>query len=971
MNISRRGFIASIAAGIGGIGAGTGYRNLIPFVIPANDITPGVATWYASTCRECPAGCGMLLRNREAHVVKAEGNPRSPVCSGKLCARGQASLLGLYDPDRIPWPRLRRKPDAPWLAVAQPEPKNPAAATGDGGWAQLYPVLGRTLAGARHIGFISDLQSGSMAELIRQWLTALSPRATADDYLVFEPLNYEPLRVANEKLFGRAEIPDYRLDRCDFLVSFGADFLETWLSPVQLSRRFTQMRAVKDGRRAGFIYVGSRRSPTAAMADKVILVPPGQEGLVALAMLHAMGEQVPAEYAPENVAKALSLNPKELQWLADQYRPARSPLALAGDPLPAGEEANANALAANLLNRFHPTEAIDWSRPHALSHTATMAQTQAFLNRAHAGEYDVIVILNANPVYALPPELKAKEALAKARTVICLNTMMDETVAAVGTWALPINAPAESWGDYSPAAGIHSLMQPAVGCYFQSRDAADVLLRLARAAGVSAPGWPAFPAEEPEGYSPSYEYLRSRWRKLQQAAGDTGDFEAFWRKSVQHGGLTLPAPPPPAALALGHIEVPKLPLAKPGGVRLALTPSLHFYDGRHANKMWLQEIPDPMTHAVWGSWVELAPQTATPLGVRTGDLVTVSAGAASVELPAHLRDDVAPGTAAIALGQGHNSYGRFAEKVGVNAFVLLGARGAPPEVRIARASGDGKHVVAHGEQDQHGREIALTVPVADAAHAEQEPLNLPTPAGYVKTRDIYAPHPHPLHRWAMAVDLDRCTGCNACVAACYSENNLTAVGKEEVARRHEMPWIRIDRWDEGYGANKRSIFQPLMCQQCEAAPCEPVCPAYATMHSAEGLNEQVYNRCIGTRYCSNNCPYKARRFNWFHYDVPEPLTYQLNPDVTVRDRGVMEKCTFCVQRIKEVTIRAKAEGRAVKDGDIVPACAQTCPADAFLFGDLNDPNSRLSRLVQEDRRRYQVLRELNTKPAVFYQKRIV
>ncbi|MBI3948446.1 MAG: 4Fe-4S dicluster domain-containing protein, partial [Armatimonadetes bacterium] len=458
------------------------------------------------------------------------------------------------------------------------------------------------------------------------------------------------------------------------------------------------------------------------------------------------------------------------------------------------------------------------------------------------------------------------------------------------------------------------------------------------------------------------------------------DFETFWRKSVQEGGLTLPGSParfadvfrrPGDSTALG------LPTPPAPGLKLHVHPSLAFYDGRSANRSWLQEMPDPMTRAVWDSWVELHPETARALGVQTGDRVRLTTAAGSCETAAFVWDGVAKETAALATGQGHTAGGRTARGVGVNAFALLSAPETTPDakpslpVKIEKVAGAGELVRAHGEQRQHGREIVQTIALSSLAIARPDKVHLPLPQGYEHEHDVYKGHDHPAHRWAMAVDLDRCNGCNACVVACYAENNIPVVGKKEVGRRHEQPWIRIDRYDEGEGAQTRSAFQPMLCQHCDSAPCETVCPAYATVHSPEGLNEQVYNRCVGTRYCANNCPYKARRFNWFNPEWPEPLPLQLNPDVTVRSRGVMEKCTFCVQRIKEVTIRAKAEARPVKDGEITPACAQTCPAEAIVFGDLMDHGSRIARIVAEDPRRYQVLRELNTKPAVFYRKRIV
>jgi molybdopterin-containing oxidoreductase family iron-sulfur binding subunit len=945
--MTRRELLAGVAAGLAGLSAGTGYRKLVPFVIPPDDIVPGVSTWYASSCRECPAGCGLLLRNREARLVKAEGNPLHVINAGRLCARGQACLQGLYDPDRLrhPWRRAPGGEREGWK------------------WEGALQELGSTLAQARRIGVLSDLQMGSLATLIREWLQALG--GSSQDYWVYEPFNYESLREANAKVFGQAGLFPYRIDRCDCLISFGADFLDTWLSPVQFTRQFMQMRRVKQGKRFPFIYVGPRQSLTAAQADWRVWVRPGQESLVALALLYELVEGVPAQYAPEKVAERVDLPVDTLRRLAVYWRQARCPLALAGNPLPGGAEAVATATAAQLLNRLAASSAIDFSRFHALTWTATAAQMREFMERVGGGEFEVLVVLGANPIYTLSPDLGAAVALGRVKTVLCLNPFEDETVQTAATWALPIHTPVESWGDFEPLTGVYNLLQPAMGNYFDSRNAGDVLLQLAQAAGVSLQA--AFGAEN------YYDYLRHRWRRLHQKSGDPDDFETFWHRCVQQGGwvLEVPAvsPPegPPVEAVLRDLSAP---LAFPS-LQLYAYPSLHFFDGRHANKSWLQEVPDPMTRAVWGSAVELHPETAARFGIQTGDLVELVTASGRCQVPAHVWEGVAPGTLALATGQGHTAYGRYAQGYGVNAFALLSPEASWGEVHLRKLAGPADYVRSHGQQEQYGRRIAQSIALAELGTAPPEDLNLPLPEGYLPERDVYPGHEHPEHRWAMAVDLDRCIGCNACVVACYSENNIPVVGKKEVGRQHELAWLRIDRYDEGESPAKRVFFVPMMCQQCDAAPCEPVCPVYAAVHSPEGLNEQVYNRCVGTRYCANNCPYKVRRFNWFHFDWPEPLNYQLNPEVTVRDRGVMEKCSFCVQRIKEVTLRAKAEGRPVADGEITPACVQTCPAEAFVFGDLRDPHSRIARLVREDRRRYQVLRELNTKPAVFYQKKIV
>jgi molybdopterin-containing oxidoreductase family iron-sulfur binding subunit len=399
---------------------------------------------------------------------------------------------------------------------------------------------------------------------------------------------------------------------------------------------------------------------------------------------------------------------------------------------------------------------------------------------------------------------------------------------------------------------------------------------------------------------------------------------------------------------------------------------MHF-DGRSANRPWLQELPDPMTKIAWDNWLEIHPDTARRLGITEGEVVELVSPHGALEMAVHVYAWIRPDVVAIPLGQGHSGYGRYADNRGGNPMMLLPPQAEPvsgslmflaTKVNIRRT---GKHhvlVSTVGSDRQEGRGIAQAVPLSDLMQ-DPQPEHTTDPHRI----QMYPPHAHPGHRWGMVIDLQACIGCSACEAACYAENNLPIVGKEQMARGREMSWLRIERYVDVVREKPDVRFIPMLCQHCDQAPCEPVCPVYATYHNPEGLNVQVYNRCVGTRYCSNNCPYKVRRFNWFEYTWPEPLGLQLNPDVSVRSRGVMEKCTFCVQRIREAKERAKNHDTLVRDGDIVPACAQTCPTQALVFGDLNDPESLVSKRSR-DARRYHVLDNLNTKPAITYLKKI-
>lgn len=470
-------------------------------------------------------------------------------------------------------------------------------------------------------------------------------------------------------------------------------------------------------------------------------------------------------------------------------------------------------------------------------------------------------------------------------------------------------------------------------------------------------------------------------------------------ESLANGGVYTPptqSPRQPARHRLTN-EIRNLLQPTPAkrdaaGLTLVTYPSINHFDGRGANRPWLQEVPDPMTQLTWENWVEIHPSDAERYGIVKGHLVEVRSQYGSIELRAYPYAGVMPGTVAIPIGQGHSTYGRYAAGSGANVVSILPPLPAEASGGL-RWSGLNVDLVNKGDRKQladvagsdylHGRNLVQVVTIAELLRqtkelAEGKPSEQEKGFGKEDGPTMYPEHEHPEHRWGMTIDLDKCTGCSACITACYAENNIPVVGKHQVEIGRELSWLRVERYfdekpvDAAAPEALHAEFLPMMCQQCDNAPCEPVCPVYAAYHTPEGLNAQVYNRCVGTRYCANNCPYKVRRFNWFDYEFPEPLNWQLNPDVTVRTKGVMEKCTFCVQRIVEGRTKAKQEGRPVADGEIKTACQQSCPAQAIVFGDLKDTKSEVSQLREKNKvRGYRALEELSTQPAVVYLKEIV
>ncbi|OPY65177.1 MAG: Tetrathionate reductase subunit B precursor [Syntrophorhabdaceae bacterium PtaU1.Bin034] len=976
MKWSRRQFLK--AASLTGMAALSGgcseaTRKLIPFLNDAEDIVPGTATWYATTCRECPAGCGMLAKTRDGRVIKAEGNPLHPINAGKLCARGQASVQGVYNPDRYRAPS-RRGPDGSLTPVS---------------WEDAEREVSEALKGAIAWGkqgrvvFLTDLVTGSEAALIRRFLAA----ADSSSHLMYEPLHYEAIRAANRETFGSGTIPTYHIDHADFLITLSADFLETWVSNVQFTRQFTKFREVVKGERKRFVYVGPRLSLTAANADEWIPVPPGSQSIVALGLVRnllernqgsGLSDAVRAEirdrvsgFTPDFVAARTGIGKQTMDRITARFMAAKRPLVLAEgtgyqDLFPLD-----TARAANVLNALVPAslDTIDFARPLALSRASTSSDIKSLIEQMAAGAVDVLFVSRANPVYHLPLSRGFAHAVKHVPLVVSFSSFPDET----GQFAhliLPTHTFFESWGDFEPASGIKCLLQPVTGSLFNTRPLGDILLALGRALR----GTESFPEKD------FYEVVYRAWTKRDKTSEAAGKAETGWLEGLQKGG-SWNNPATGRTLKgkrLLSVAVPFLRSSSAYREEETLSfvsyPTVQFFDGRMANRPFLQELPDPLTAVTWGGWVEMHPETAKRLNVQKGDVVALRSGSGTIHGPVYPYRGIVPGTVAVPMSHWHNAFGRYAHAAAVTARFsegngTSGAFDASPLVTVVKTGSVVPLAHTDGSDDQHGRDIARSLAVDSFRNAPptRPDVVVPLPQAFDEKSDFYPPHTHDTYRWSMIVDLDRCIGCGACVVACYAENNVAVVGREQVLKGREMAWLHVQRYFEAEQPFVR--FLPMMCQHCDEAPCESVCPVFAPQHSKEGLNNQVYNRCIGSRYCNQNCPYKVRRFNWLDWRHDPPLEWQLNPDLTVRTKGVMEKCSFCIQRIVEAKIRARSENRTVKDGEFTTACAQTCPADAITFGNLLDPNSRVSTLVA-DTRAYQVLGNLNTKPAVIYLKKI-
>ena len=970
-------------------------KNLFSYVEAPEDMVTGKATWYASTCRECPAGCGILAKNKEGRVIKVEGNPLHPVNQGKLCMRGQAAVQGAYNPDRIRRPLLKKGDGWQMLSFQEAEALlkkkiDEAAQKGDNRVHLLTEVVGQSL-------------SALFEEALRRW--------KSQPPLVFEPYAYEPLKTANQKVFGLAGLPSYRMEESDFLLSFGADFVETWLSPVEYGRKFKQMHAVRQGGKGFFSHIGPYQSLTCANADLWLSCAPGAEIVVGLGLIRDVlqagrGKGLPSEltaalqavsspFTKEKVAELSGTDSDLYERLTTRLHQARKPLILGsgtGAIGPAGLQVN---MVANLLNGLlDPGLAlIDFDRRHLVERAAKRSEVTALFEKLRTEPEGVLLLNNVNPVFALPPAGGAAQALKQDTLfTVSFSNFMDET-SQIADLIFPVKLPLETWDEFSGTTDILSMLQPTMAGLTGSPHLGDVFLRIGQ--GEKSPA---------KNYQ---EYLLTRL-SLTGLIKDQKD----WVTMLREGGLfekRFSEKASPRWISGDEVSrtLGRMPPLSTADLTFFAAPSLRFFDGRGANRPWLCEVPDPLTKVAWQSPVWVNPQTLRQHGLHQGDVVEMTSQWGKLEAPVYETEGVRPGVLLMSLGQGHEMYGRYAEGMGTNPFKLLSAEVEPAagsplfSVNLTSFRSTGRSLgstptegsaafrtqfginyrlsLAHtdGSKVQHGRKVALSVALHDLDKKDEGkglgmwdfPLVLPLPEGYDKKRDVYPPHGHQDYRWAMVVDLDRCIGCNACAAACYAENNIGIVGPDRVREGREMAWLSIERYlDEK--TLKKVTFLPMLCQHCDNAPCESVCPVFAPHHSKEGLNNQIFNRCIGTRFCSQNCPYKVRRFNWFDWEWPKPLHLQLNPDVTVRSKGVMEKCSFCVQRIKEAHGFAKDQNRGIRDGEVQPACVQTCPTKALIFGNLMDQNSQVRRLTA-DPRAYQVMGYMNTKPAVIYLKKVV
>jgi molybdopterin-containing oxidoreductase family iron-sulfur binding subunit len=837
-------------------------------------------------------------------------------------------------------------------------------------WTAATAKVSAALKGARDAGKPVALLTGAVLSPTRKALIEDLKRVLPGlVHVAFEPLAPETERRAAVAAFGEALSSRLRFDRADVLLSLQHDFLGTDGNAPMAVQGFAARRRVRgpnDAMSRLWVIEGGM-TVTGANADDRFAVRPSRVAALAFALARTLSEKhgvaLPSGLAPnalaafdlDALAAELRISPARLHDLVtDLARAGRTALVLAGPALPA--EAH---VGAHLLNVMVGAEGhtVDTALAPAPVDLCTLKELHEHLMDMQSRRFHAAILWGVNPAHCCADADLWAGAAAGVPSKVFIGLHHDETardcevVLAEHHWL-------EAWGDYEPAADLLSLQQPTIGPLYDTSQGEDVLLRMVRALGGTVP-------------ADYHEYLKAHWQKEVFPAGSPVQFDYFWNAALHDGVLARPAEPrPPRTLRAAAIrEAAGKAAARTGdGLELVLHPGSAVYDGRYGNNGWLQELPDPVTKVTWSNPVSLSTADAARLNLGAGDLVRLEVEGRGVEMPVLIQPGQAPGVLSAALGYGRSALS-VARDVGVNLYPLLDQTSSAPRLRLgASLTPTGKRsalALTQGHHSMEGRDIVRSLLFAEYAKQRTENRQeheLPT---------LYPEQRFPEHKWGMAIDLSTCVGCSGCVIACQSENNIPVVGPEQVLKGREMHWIRVDRYYGGDPQAPNVVHQPMLCQQCDDAPCENVCPVNATTHSPDGLNQMAYNRCVGTRYCANNCPYKVRRFNFLEFTAmktePELLVY--NPEVTVRPRGVMEKCTFCIQTIQEVRQRAKVEGRAIRDGEITPACAAACPAEAIVFGDLKDPKSAVSKLSANPRG-YHVLAELGVRPAVTYLARL-
>jgi len=993
----RRDFLKLMGFGLGAATVAASceipVKKVIPYVTKPDEIVPGVANYFATSFVNGGDYCAVLVKTREGRPIKVEGNTLSSVTKGGTSARAQASVLGLYD--------TRRIANAGKIKDGQVEKMD---------WVALDREVKSKLASGGNIRIITNTIISPTAKKALGEFTAKYPTASV---VTYDPVSSSALLAANEQCFGSAVIPNYRFDAADVIVSFGADFLGSWISPVEYAGAYAKKRKVagiKGAKMSRHYQVESHMSLSGSNADNRILIKPSEMGAAIVALYNALSGSSGGPKLNDKAAAAI-------RKVATELGNARGRSLVVCGSNNVTEQVIVNKINDLLgnINRTVDFNAVSYQRQ------GDDRQVERLMGEMNAGQVAVAIVWGANPAWDLPGD-KFKAAFAKVGTRISFNGVLDETTL-LCSHAAPAHHLLESWGDAEPKAGMLSLIQPTIAPLFATRQAEHSLLEWADSANLNR--------TDPQPY---YQYLKSHWAtEIFNRQSKYSTPAAFWDMSLHDGILEIPSSGANVAFnAAASADINAVSKPASSEVEISFYETVNIGNGQYAHNPWLQEMPDPVNRTVWGNYLSIPVEWDEKningwKKLEDGQQVNVEVNGQKLLCTVVRTFGQAPGSVSIALGGGREA-GGCGVGYGVNVNPILKTEAGftqyyatdavvTPTGTVDKDYACVQHHHTMGVTGQQNgktinadeavlafqgsltnRSIIFQTNIKDLQELKTEMSEFHAEAAHLNSQTLYPTNEEFFAtglKWGMYVDMNACIGCGACQVACVSENNVPVVGKKEVKRHHEMTWLRIDRYFFGDIENPRVVYQPMMCQHCDNAPCENVCPVNATNHSMEGINQMAYNRCIGTRYCANNCPYKVRRFNWldyttadtwpgneervFHVEGDDKPYYAdnlvrmvLNPDVTVRTRGVIEKCSFCVQRIQEGKLTAKQEGRAIMDNDVRVACQTACPTGAIVFGNLNNPESEVSKATKyAGDLAFKVLEEINVRPGVSYSAKVI
>lgn len=958
--VSRRKFLALLGASAALAGtACTDYRDkgeIVSYNDKPEEITIGRPNYYASTCNSCSNSCGILIKTREGRPIKVDGNPDHPVNKGKICVKGQASILNLYDPERLNEP-LRKKNNilnkTSWKNVDD----------------DIIAAL--SLAASKEIAVITNSITSPTALKVFEDFKKKYPSTKIYSYELF---NDKIRNSAWTKSYGTGSFPLIKWDEAKVIVTLDADILGIEGNFVETARMFSSGRDIVQKKFNRLYSVESNLSLTGVNADYRFRLRPEAQFAFVMSLLNELSNKGISgistdtyEYTLESFIKTYSLDRSKVNHLINDLLENRgTSIVYAGSSLPENVH-----IAVNLINDVLGNKNL-YKTDSQIVNLAPLSDIKDFeelVSNLNANKVAAVIHYDCNPVYHFPADLGYVDALEKAGIVITLSERQSESAYASG-YVLPINHNFECWGDAKTRTGLLSLQQPVISPLYNTRQKEAILLT-----------WI-------EGKSNAFNekiyhnYLMREWESSVYPAADSKlEFKQFWNGSLHDGIAKVKEPIQALPTSLSISLNGKDTTTK--GYSVILKENYFIGDGRFSHNGWLQELPNPVSKITWDNYAAVSEKTAKELNVKDNDVIEIDVNGRKLELPVFMQAGNADGTITIDLGYGRNFSGTVANGVGFNANVLLSKISSisPWIYAGASASRTGKTYKLASTQEHHAFDDELIKDLHKKRHIIQEgTVNqyLENPS-FIKDKhhtnleSVYEQFEYTGVKWGMSIDLNKCIGCAQCVVACNVENNVPVVGKDQVLNSREMQWLRIDRYYSGTADEPKVSLQPMLCQHCDQAPCENVCPVVATTHSPDGLNQMVYNRCVGTRYCSNNCPYKVRRFNFFNFRDHFKNGYQENsifallhnPEVTVRSRGVMEKCTFCVQRISDARSEAIRENRELKGTDVVTACKEACPTNAIQFGDINDAEADFHKYRTHELG-YYVLEELNVKPNVTY-----